>query len=173
MKKILIIFLLILVSFPIMTKAVVTNSTEDISIGVYIFTNEEADVIKEKEWFESLKLDKKKIFVNVIDTKNELYTKFKETFSIKKDKLPVTVIGSTYYKGYNESIKKKLTKVIEAYEEKDYCDLILKLKNGEDTKECIKINKNIYNPIDIMPIVIGSGLVVLITGLYFIKIRKK
>ncbi len=166
-KQLLMFFLLTFLCFPILSQAFATNSNYD-NIKVYSFYNKNNDEVK--EWLEEELKDNSRVkveFINVDSNKN-LDTKVRKTLNIKKDKLPLMVIGSNYFIGFNNKTKQNLTKAIKAYEKTDnYCDVVSKIKDGNDVKDCINQNKGIYNQpsqistsIKVILIIIGIGLIV-------------
>lgn len=147
MKKfLLLLFLLMFLNFPINSNAIATNSSY--SVKVYFFCNEKnKDCDKAKEWLEEYQKDN---FINVdylnIDNNKELYNTTRESLKIKNNQMPFIIIGSNYFIGFNNKVKENLTKAIQAYEKADdYCDIVLKIQNKDNVKECIKANKKIYN----------------------------
>ena len=147
MKKLLFIFfLLMFLCFPLESNAIVTNSSYSIKVNIFV-KNACEDCEKEKEWLEEYK---KESFIDIeyinIDDNKELYDKIKEVLTIKDNEIPLVVIGSNYFGGFNNKIQDELTKAIKSYEEVDsYCDAVLRIRNNENAKECLKINKGVYN----------------------------
>ncbi len=146
MKKLLFVFfLLMLLCFPAKSNAVVTNSSYSVKVNVFLKDDCE-DCEKAKEWLEEYRKEK---FIDVeyinINDNNELYDKIKKELKIKNNKMPLTIIGSNYFIGFNNKMKESLNKAITAYDEVDnYCDIVSKTRQNEDVKECIKQNKDIY-----------------------------
>ena len=177
MNKLLsIIIIFIILIIPINVNAVVSNSFYNIKINVFYKDNcKECE--EEKEWIEDYKEDK---FINVeyinIKDNEKLYNEIKESLKIKKDNVPLVIIGSNYFLGFNDRIKGNLIEAIKAYEEsKDYCDVVTKIKNKEDIKECLKVNKNIYKDnifISVIIMIIAIIVLVIIGRLVVKKIVK-
>ena len=71
----------------------------------------------------------------------ELVSKVRKELEIKDQAVPLTVIGSDYILGFGDSTKAKMMNMIEKYHEKDYCDLVTLIVNGEDTEDCYKQNE--------------------------------
>ena len=149
MKKILVIGItLILLCFSVVSNAVVTNSAEYNSVKVYVFYKENSKAYKEeKDWLEEYTKNDIRVIVEEIEIKqnSELAKKVKDTLKIKKDKLPLTIIGSNYFIGFNKKVEKNLTEAIEAYKKADnYGDVLEKIMDNEDAKTAIEQNKGIY-----------------------------
>ena len=178
MKKILFtFFLLMILCIPIKSNAAIANSSS--SIKVYSFyKNDCKDCESEKEWLEKYK---KESFIDIeyinIDDNDELYNKIKKEISIKGNKTPLVVIGSNYFKGFNNKIKEEITNAIDNYEKADnYCDIVSKIQNNEDTKECININKDIYikkNNYTKLIFIILAIVIIVSIGIYILFRRKK
>ena len=178
MKKVMnIIIFLILLSIPVATQAIATNASDINYTRIYYFYSDDCKECEiGKEWLENYEKDDYKISVEYIKNDNDLELKVKDTLNIKKDIKPLIIIGSNYFIGFNDKVKNNLTDAISSYEEEEeYCDIIPKLKNNEDVKECINQNKDIYNTSNssILPkvIIILIGII-LISGIVFI-IKKK
>ena len=181
MKKKLIILLSIMALWmPIQTKALATNSSYD-NIKVYLFyANSCEDCDKAQEWLENeLKShDRVRPVLINIDNDTKLYDEVKKTLDIKKDNEPVMVLGSHFFVGYSDKTKNNLTEAIKAYEDaEDYCDIVSKIEDNEDTNECIKQNESIYEVKEFpLALVIGISagvLVIAIALCAFIIIKKK
>ncbi len=179
MKKfLLLLFLMIFICFPVKSHAIATNSSY--SVKVYFFYNDkDKDFNKAKEWLEEYQKDS---FINVdylnIDESKELYSDVRKSLKIKNNKMPFIIIGSNYFIGFNNKIKENLTKVIKAYEKAEKnCDIVSKIRNKENIKECIKVNKNIYNqstrlPTFVIIIIILVGVCLIIGTNLIIKKKK-
>ena len=142
MKKILIASIIFMLScFCIISNAVVTNSSEYSNEKVYVFYEENNENYeKEKQWLEE-NPNIRKEYVNISEN-GELLNKVKDALKIKKDKLPLTVIGSNYLIGFDEKTQNKINEIIENYKTSgEYTDIVEKIRNGEDVKELVKTNK--------------------------------
>ena len=184
MKRIIFFILLInLLYFPISAKALATNSSYD-NIKVYFFSDNDCkDCNKAKEWLEDTLKDDKRIRKEYIDVSEnkDLYDEIRDVLNIKKDNLPLIVIGSNYFTGFTEKNKTSFKEAVSAYEDaKDYCNLVSKVQYDEDIKECLTQNDNIYeNPtteisvgmiiiVVVVSIALLSGAIILI-----LLLRKK
>lgn len=145
MRKVLLIsIILILLSFCIVSNAIVTNSSEYSNVKVYVFYEENNNNFEqEKQWLEE-NPNIRKEYINVNDN-NDLFTKIKDELKIKKNKLPVSVIGSTYFIEFDEKVKNNMKEAIKTYENAtDYGDIVEKIRNNEDIKDMVKKNEEIY-----------------------------
>ena len=163
-KKILIFFLLMLLCFPIKVNAVVTNSSHNVKVNFFL-KNDCKDCKKEKEWLEEYK---KNNFINIeyIDVKDnkELYNKTRKALSIKSNKTPLVIIGSNYFLKFNNKTKEELTKAITSYEKaNDFCDIVTKIRNNENIKNCINKNRDIYNQSTLKKIIIYILIFILLS----------
>ncbi len=147
MKKILIILLFIIMFYPSSVDGVVTNATDTNKVRVNFFYDDNKESLTTRSWLDSYLEDKDDItkeYISINDNK-ELYNKVKEILKIKKDNLPLIVIGSNYFVGFNEKTKDKLKNVLKSYQDSDkQCNLISKIRNNKDISECLEINSNIY-----------------------------
>ena len=62
----------------------------------------------------------------------------KKNLSIKKQGVPVTIIGDSYILGYGNGTDKKINRAIKYYQEHDYIDAIEEIKNGTYEKKSEK-----------------------------------
>ena len=145
MKKILFISLLLLLFiFSNFSSAVVTNSSLYSNVRVYVFYNEENESYNEEKNYLDKNVNIGKEYINTNENE-ELYSKVKDDLKIRNNKFPVTVIGSTYFTGYNEKIQNKINEAIDAYDKaENYSDIVDKIKDNEDVKYAIKQNNQIY-----------------------------
>ena len=178
MKKILFILIMILLAFPVTTKAIVTNSSSNIKVNVF-YEKKCKNCDQEKEWLEEYN---KNAFINIeyfnIADNKELYAKTRSALNIKKDKLPLVVIGTDYFIDFNETVKNSLITAIISYEENtSYCDAVTKLKNNEEIKECINQNKNIYKKSNVfltfLKILFGACIICVIIIFRFVFNKKR
>ncbi len=167
MSKIKYLLITILLFYPLLTKATVTNSEIQGKLKVYLLASDDCkNCIEAKEYLQK-EADKNYYLEMVYSESNALYLDAKKKLNIKKDELPLIIIGSNYYQGFNAKIVKKLTKIIDLYGNNDYCDI---LNTELSVKECQKINKNIYNNhnylvyliIPLVVITIGSAILIVL-----------
>ena len=181
MKKILFtsIIILILLSFNVVSNAIVTNSSEYSNIKVYIFYNEENEVYqKEKQWLDE-NVNIRKEYINTNEN-GELFTKIKDSLKIKNDKLPISVVGSTYFIGFDEKIQTNIEEAVKAYEKaEEYGDIVEKIRNSEDVKDVIKQNEKIYKQpgtsnvfLNVLAIIIAMFLIIFILRIILKKKKR-
>ena len=94
--------------------------------------------------FTNKKKNARKEYINTNEN-SELYNKIKDVLKIKKDNLPIIVVGSTYFIGFDEKIQSNIEEAVKAYENAEkYGDIVDKVRNNEDVKDIIKQNEEIY-----------------------------
>ncbi len=181
MKKILfMLFVFMFLCFPIITKALVTNSFYN-SINIYFFSeNNCKDCDKEKNWLEKeFKNDNRvKIEYIKIEDNKKLNTKIRKSLNIKKNNEPLIIIGSNYFISFSSDIKNNIKEAIDSYEDADeFCDIVSMVKNNKDVKECIKQNEKIYKqPIEFpvyIKVIITISIIGLIIGIGLFILKKK
>ncbi len=179
MKKILYILLIMIIWPSIKVDAVVTNSFYSTKVTVFYEDNcKEYD--EERKWLEEYQKDN---YINIeyINIKNDenFYNKVKKSLNIKKKKLPLVIIGTNYFIGFNDKVKVNITNAIKSYEDtENYCDIVSKIQNGEDAKDCISQNSDIYNqqtgiPTFVKVFLVGGISVCLVIGAIIIIKKKK
>lgn len=157
---ILIIFLL-----PMVTYATIGSNSSLQDINVYLFTNE-CDNCKEEEiWIKEIYNKYSRLNNNIINVNenSEKYDDVIKKLNIKENKYPLLIIGTNYYIGFNDKIKKEITNTIEDYSKFDsYCDITNTKLN---VKECKKQNNKIVgnNTYFVYSIIFLIGLAVLIS----------
>ncbi len=168
MKKLSILFIILtIIVLPV--QAVVTNSSyTDSKAIVYFFYEEKCEQCdQEKAWLEEYVNKDNTISLEYIDTsvEKDLLNKIYDNLKINKKEMPLVVVGSSYFVGFNDNSKKEIKKAIEAYKEKEHCNLINKIRNNEDIKECLTENKNIYNNQSSNFIILMIAVGIIITGI--------
>ena len=148
MKKLLyMFFLLVLLCLPTTSKALATNSSYNNIVVYFIYEDNCNSCDKGKEFLEQHLKDNNRVRAEYIkvDNNKELNTKLREALNIKKEDTPLIIIGTNYFIGFNNKIKENLTEAIKSYENTaDYCDVVSKVRNNEEIKDCINFNKDIY-----------------------------
>ncbi len=179
MKKFLIILLFIIIFYPSSVFGVVTNATDTSKVRINFFYNDNKESLEGRDWLDTYLEDKDDVtkeYISINDNK-ELYNKVKEILNIKKDNVPLIVIGSNYFIGFNEKTKDKVKSVLKSYQDSDkQCNLISKIRNNKDIKECLEINSNIYKEDNHIVIYLLIILILITTILIILKIvvkRKK
>ncbi len=170
MKKKLVFFLFMFLSFINVSKAIVTNSSYD-NIKVYFFYNDNCKECNTgKNWLHEESQNDNRIRIEDINIENdnELYNKVKDSLNIKNEKVPLILIGTNYFIGFNEKIKNNLLNAISSYEKVEtYCDVITKIQNEEDINECTNQNKEIYKDNNFLIIV---AIIFILIGITFFMI---
>ena len=179
MKKIMTIMIFMILIIPFTVKAIATNSSYT-DIEVYFFYEdncEECD--KAKEWLETEFKEDYRVRIEYLKTEEnkELNDKVHESLKIKKNKYPLMIVGSDTFIGFNEKTKNNLKEAIHSYEEvDDFCDVVSKIRNDEDIKECLNQNKDIYKEpfeLPIYGIVLIVFIICVILGVFFMMKKKK
>ncbi len=178
MKKRFFLLAFLLLTFPVISKALATNSSYN-NIKVYFFYEDNCKSCEEgKNWLEENLKDNKRVraeYIKINENKG-LNKQLKKELNITKNDIPLIILGTNYFIGFNDKTKDNLTKAIKSYEDAlDYCDIVSKLQNDEDIKDCIKQNKDIYNQsksFSIPLIVLIVGGLILIVAIYLV-IKKK
>ncbi len=182
MKKILyLLVLFVLISMPLVTRAVVANSSSLKDVNIYVFYSDEEQGKKELDWLEETRNNYYRLSIKdmEISSNEDLYKEVKSKLNIKKNDEPITIIGSTYFIGYNEEVKDQITNAIEAYyKPTDVCDIVNKIDNDEDLDDCYETNKDIYeqpkyNKSNLTFIIIGIVVVIVIALGAIIIIKKR
>lgn len=152
MKKILFyITVLLFIFLPTSAFAYATSSDTVLEdrLTIYLFHSEECPHCRsEKKWLESYKLKNSKIAVKYYEKEQEkeLLSKVRKSLGIKNSYVPLTVIGSDYFIGYNADTQKQMEEAISAYlDQEEYCDIVSLVKEGKDTEGCRAKNNGIYN----------------------------
>ncbi len=176
MKKILFTsIVLLLLLFPIVSKAVATNSSYYDGVKIYVFYEENSENFEqEKQWLEE-DSSIMKTYLN-INENSELLSKVKDTLKIGSNKLPITIIGSTYFIGFDEKVQNNMKEAVESYKNaEEYGDVIEKIRNNEDVKDIVRQNEQIYKAPNNTVIIIISiifAIIVVLLAIYILKKKK-
>lgn len=145
------ILLVLLLVCPISVFAYATSSSvdDDIKVNIYLFYSEECPHChKEREWLKEYQKENPDIQVKYYERNehSDFLSKVRKSLAIKNSYVPLTVIGSDYFIGYNADIEKQIKEAVLAYKEhEDYCDIVSLVENGKDTEGCRVKNNGIYN----------------------------
>lgn len=177
-KRLVIFFLIIFFCIPLKIHAVATNSSLFAKNKIYIlYTKDCKECKEEKDTLEKKFENDNSInveYININDNK-KLVKEIKKNLKIKTNKLPVTIIGTTYFKGFNNKVINNITKAVKAYAKKDnYCNIVTNINNKDDLKKCLKDNKGIYKNnrvTTILTIIVIIAIICLI--IFTIKFKKK
>ena len=144
MKKAVYIFILMaLCLMPLNVNA--TNKEE---VSLYLFYSTSCPHCKaEKTFLDDIKDDYPNLKINyfIAQENPTLTSKIRTELGIKNSYVPLTVIGSDYFVGYSEDIKKQILEAIDAYSNSESCDLTALVINNESTKGCKSQNNDIYS----------------------------
>ena len=143
MKKILIVMLLFIL--------VGCNKTEDkeeptvdpkdpeyvVTINLFHW-NQCSHCKEEITWLKELDERRDDIKINYYEVNEypDLVESVREELYVLSEGVPLTVIGTDYILGFGDSTKARITNLIDKYADKDYCDIVSLIINGEDTTEC-------------------------------------
>ncbi len=130
MKKLIKIFIVILLLFPLSVFA------KDKKVKLYLFHGdgcphcaEEINFLEKiEDDYPNLEIVKYEVWYN--DENAKLLEKVNETFNITNDGVPTNVIGSTVITGFGSTTGSKLKRAIEYYQENDYEDIVSKIEDG-------------------------------------------
>ncbi len=147
-KQFVILFLITFLCMPVVSYAVAANSSFFAKNKIYMLYDKDCKKCdKEKDILEKNYKDDDNVsiqYININDNK-ELVKEIKKNLNINNDKLPITIIGTTYFTGFNNRVMNNITKAVNAYDKEDnYCDIVNSINNKDDIKKCFKDNKGIY-----------------------------
>ena len=168
MKKSLFVILACVLLLPSLeVNAVVTNSSQYADLKVYLFGEENCELCaEEKEWLQEYSNKENTVSFEYFDKteKEELFKTIKDKLFSKEDDLPITIIGSNYFVGFNDQVKDKIKEAATAYNEADsYCDIVARARNNGDMEECLETNKEIYHSDESLPLWTTVGIVLILT----------
>ncbi len=138
MKKLRMILMVLVLSFCFL---VPVNAKEGDQITLYLFYGDTCPhCAAEKEFLNEIKDDYDNFEIVQYevwrDTDNqELLSKVREELEIQRNGVPVTIIGDTVMVGWSEALEGKIERAIEYYQESEYVDVVLQIKNGTYVKE--------------------------------------
>ena len=138
MKKTIRYLILILFSFFL---PLAVSAEDNKEITLYFFhgdgcphcAEEEAFLKTIENQYPNLKIEKYEVWYNKENA--ELLKKIETTFEIKRSGVPTNVIGDTIIIGYSSTIGRQIERAIKFYEENDYEDVVLQIKQGTYVKE--------------------------------------
>ena len=181
MKKLLYLIAIFTILIPITCHAAVATSSDKRDLNIYLFTDDECETCNEEQkWLEEKYQNDTQVYIKIINVKNqnEIYTKTRDILNIKKENVPVTVIGSNYFYGFSNSMKKTLEEVVDTYLKNDqYCNVIAKIQDNKEIEDCMNQNKEIYHPktglSTLVKIVLGMVGIGFVVGMIFLIQKKK
>lgn len=178
MKKISLIGLfLMLLCIPTVSNAVATNSSIFAKNKIYVLYGDDCKKCdQEKEALEETYKDDSSVrieYIHINDDK-EFIKKIKKNLKISYNKVPITIIGTTYFTGFNHNTLKHITKAVSAYDKEDnYCDIVASIKNKEDIGKCLQKNQGIYKENSVIMIIGIAALAIIICFIIFRISQKK
>lgn len=96
----------------------------------------------EIEWLNTIKNNYN--YLNIIEYEASanfaFYESVVEQMQINDYHVPLTIIGSDYYVGFNDSKKDDIIKLIKQYSKIEHCDMVDTIKKDEDITKCKSIN---------------------------------
>ncbi len=122
------------------------NDPEDLQT-IYLFYSEDCQFCqREKAWLNSLVGKRADLRVQYYEVheNEELTKKVRKALDIENGYIPLTVVGSDYFIGYNESIGEDILDALSHYKGKDFCDLVPLVLEGKSTSGCRIKNDGIY-----------------------------
>ena len=178
MKKLAKLFILALVLFiPFVgVNADEKKSEEKSKVTIYLFRGEGCPHCAEaEEWFKELAKDEEySKYYNLVDyevwydeNNAKLMDKVAKSLGTEASGVPFIVVGKKYFSGYSSAMSEDIKKAIkEAYEDKDYKDVVKNLQKNSDKKEKEKNSS-------FLPIIIVSGIALItVIGLVFFTREK-
>ncbi len=96
----------------------------------------------EIEWLNTIK--DRYPYLNIIEYEAsdhfQLYESVVEQMKINDYHVPLTIIGSDYYVGFNEYKQDDIIKLIEKYSKYEHCDMVNTIEEEKDIMKCDAIN---------------------------------
>lgn len=178
MKKIRILFVIALVMIIpfVISNVQADTKKENKKINVYLFRGDGCPHCAEaEEWFKELAKDEEySKYYKLVDYEvwydednSKLMSKVAEELETEANGVPFIVVGKKYFSGFSESMEGDIKSAIkDAYEGKDYKDVVSKLVKGTNKKETNQ--KSIIIPVIIISIV-AVGVVI---GMVFLTKEK-
>lgn len=153
MKKIAyILTILVLLILPTSIFAYATGSDVIVSnpnVTVHLFYSEECPHChREREWLEQYGKKHREVKIEYYerDEYKDLLSNVRTSLGIKNSYVPLTIVGSDYFIGFNEDTEKQIEEAIKAYQEhEDYCDIVSLVEEKKDAEGCRSKNNGIYS----------------------------
>jgi len=124
---------------------------------------------EEMDYLNSIKDDYPYLEINYYEKDDypDLLKKVRKDLDIDNSYVPLTIVGTDYFIGFSASHKTEIIDMIEAYKDKDYCDIV-----NDDTKKttCFRKNDGIYKESEYKDIPIIGKVNVKETSLFFIAL---
>lgn len=143
MKKVLIIMLLFLLvgcnKIEDKEEPTVDPKDPEYVVTINLFHWNQCSHCKEEiTWLKELDERRDDIKINYYEVNEypDLVESVREELYVLSEGVPLTVIGTDYILGFGDSTKARITNLIDKYADKDYCDIVSLIINGEDTTKC-------------------------------------
>lgn len=150
-KSIILLVISIFLLIPININAGISTVEPGINskdkLTIYLFYSKTCSHCKkEMEWLGRYKNEISGINLEYyeISDNDKLLTSVRKSLNINNSYVPLTVIGSDYFIGYNDDIKKQIEEAVKAYLNNEYCDIVGLVKDNKDTTGCRSQNNGIY-----------------------------
>lgn len=161
MKKIVILIIIsIFLLMPTSINANVTTLSDENEdkLTIYLFHSKTCSHCKKEiEWLDKYKDEKDGIKIEYyeVSENDKLLTSVRKSLNIRNSYVPLTVIGSDYFIGYSDDIKKQMEAAVDAYLGKEYCDIVNLVKEDKNTTGCRSENNGIYTSSEyrVLPII--------------------
>ncbi len=85
-----------------------------------------------EEKYQNLEIERYEVWYNSENA--ALLSKIENELNIRRSGVPTTIIGDTVISGFSDSIASKIERAINYYEENEYADVVLEIKNGTYAK---------------------------------------
>ncbi len=172
--KFLVFALVLFIPFMVNVHADEKKTDEKSKVNVYLFRGDGCPHCAEaEEWFDELKKDEEfSKYFEVVDYEvwyDEDNAKFMDEVAKALDTeasgVPFIVVGKKFFSGYSSEMSEEIkTAIKEAYNDKDYKDIVKATKKGEKIEK--KSEKSPFVPIIIIS---GIALLTVIALVFFTK----
>ena len=166
MKKVVkYLVLLMIILIPINVKA-----KEKVNLNLF-YSKTCRHCHAEIEFLEDIKKEYPNVKINLYE-KDEYTSLLKRTRSFLKidnSYVPLTIVGTDYIIGFNDSTKDQIKEMLDAYDGKSYCDIV-SVKNKKDVDKCFDKNDGIYSESEYKKIPFLGKVNVKDTSLFFIAL---
>ena len=141
MKRIVIIIILLILLLPISPKALALDRQEEAQVIIYLVYPDHNHNKEVEDWLNNFISTYGSVSFE-INNSSLVYKQIKKIKKFNKDYY--IVIGSNIFSKLNNKTKEEIKNSVNAYLEKDHCNLVNTIENNKDINECLNINKNIY-----------------------------
>ncbi|MBO6195377.1 MAG: hypothetical protein J6O56_03405 [Bacilli bacterium] len=172
--KFLVLALVLFIPFMVNVHAEEKKTEEKSKVNVYLFRGDGCPHCAEaEEWFDGLAKDEEfSKYYELVDYEvwyNEENAKFMDevakALNTEASGVPFIVVGKKYFSGFSSEMSDEIkTAIKDAYNDKDYKDVVKATKKGE--KNIVKKEKSPFVPIIIVSVV---ALITVIALVFFTK----